>query len=136
MSLEFYYHKIKKAHKQHDCEMCGQKIEVGENYSYASGKYDGEFFERKLHQKCEDVLNEVLLDTGENEFDYEMIQEWWKEEKCEKCKHRYPECDAKENGCVYSGDCNYLICGKCTIETDCDKMDRSCWCTLFEVEEA
>ena len=52
--------------------------------SYSSGKYDGEFFERKLHQKCEDVLNEVLLDTGENEFDYEMIQEWWKEKKSAK----------------------------------------------------
>ena len=32
MSLEFYYHKVKKANKQHDCEMCGKKIEVGENY--------------------------------------------------------------------------------------------------------
>ena len=136
MSLEFYYHKIKKAHKQHDCEMCGQKIEVGENYSYASGKYEGTIFTTKLHEICKSTLDKTLNAMGEYEYDYDMIADWWQENKCSMCKYRYPECDAKENGCVYSGDCKFIICGKCTYETDCNKMDRSCWCTLFEPEEA
>lgn len=139
MSLEFYYHKIKKAHKQHDCEMCGQKIEVGENYSFASGKYEGTIFTTKLHEICKSTLDKTLNAMGEYEYDYDMIADWWREKKCSICKHAYPDCKPDDN-CpddIDCTDCKDHKNGKCMANgIDCDKMDRSCWCTLFEPEEA
>ncbi|MHB1153543.1 MAG: hypothetical protein ACYCWE_21030 [Eubacteriales bacterium] len=135
MSLEFYSQSIPKARKEHKCEMCRLTIEKGERYSYLAGKFEGEFFERKLHIKCGDILQEALKAMREDEFDYYMITDWWTDNKCSICKYRYPECDVNEKGCPYSGSCKQTS-GRCKKDgINCDKMDRRCWCTLFEPEE-
>lgn len=54
--MEFYTSKMVIAKKLHICEMCGDKISIGERYSYESGKYDGHFFERKLHLECSNII--------------------------------------------------------------------------------
>lgn len=68
MSLEFYNHKTPVSQKERVCEMCSGKIMSGEKYSYESGKFYGDFFTRKLHLDCFDVLT-----TYCEEVDHEFI---------------------------------------------------------------
>lgn len=107
--MEFYSEKTPIAQKEHKCEMCGGVIQVGEKYTYQSGKFYGEFFSRKLHTECDYILTDFLNETGENEFCYDEISDWWSESYCWNCKHD------EDNG----GEC------------DRDK-DRVCWCSKFE----
>ena len=61
----FYNAPIKrKARVQHVCIYCAEKIEIGENYSYQSGNYDGGWFENKMHVECW----EEMISSGEFEF--------------------------------------------------------------------
>ena len=64
-AMEFYIYKEHKARKEHECEMCGQIIKVGEEYSEEIGKYEGEFFSRKLHIICYDTLCEILSEMSD-----------------------------------------------------------------------
>jgi len=106
--LEFYTSRIPIARKEHECELCGGKINKGERYSYESGKYDGGFFVRKLHLDCYNILDEYCREV-DCEFDYDLITDWWRDWHCNKCKYYDTDfCD--DNG-----------------------MDRICWCTKFEI---
>lgn len=40
--LEFFNQTYPKAKKEHTCDLCNQKIAVGEKYSRFTGKYDGD----------------------------------------------------------------------------------------------
>lgn len=71
-----------------------EKIMPGEKYSREVGKYYGDFFERDLHTECYDVLNDFLYENEENEFSYDEINYWWRETRCDNCKHHYPSCDS------------------------------------------
>lgn len=79
-SPEFYNETYHKAAKEHCCDECGDKIEVGERYQYISGKWDGDFMTFKTCEICARIrddycapltmLNEYLreyLGVGLNE---------------------------------------------------------------------
>ena len=85
--MEFYNQKYVRAKKSHECEFCGKEIIPEETYSYESGKFDGDFFVRKLCQICFTMLVEFTKYTGEDEFQWDWIQEWLYDEYCkEDCK--------------------------------------------------
>ena len=80
--MDFYNQKHAKARKSHKCEFCGKEIIPGETYSYEIGKFDGEFFVRKLCEPCFTMLDEFIDYTGEDEFQWYWIQEWLHDEYC------------------------------------------------------
>lgn len=80
--MDFYNQKNVKAKKTHECEFCGRKIIPGETYSYECGKFDGEFFVRKLCTVCANMLTKFINETKEEEFDWNWIQEWLKDNYC------------------------------------------------------
>ena len=85
--MDFYNQKHAKARKSHKCEFCGKEIIPGETYSYESGKFDGDFFARKLCEPCFTMLAEFIDYTGEDEFQWDWIQEWLHDEYCkDDCK--------------------------------------------------
>ena len=137
MSLEFSNSTRQTARKEHVCDLCNRKISIGEKYDYCAGKFDGDFFVSKLHTECSEVINLVMRDMGENEYTPDMIADWWQENKCDICRHAYPLCVPDDNcpddiervDCLDHNKCKCMANG-----IDCDKMDRSCWCTLFESE--
>lgn len=51
---EFYSTTFPKAKKQHQCEECFRKIEIGQAYQNTAGKYDGDFYVYKI---CLDCMN-------------------------------------------------------------------------------
>lgn len=54
----------RKARIQHICIYCAEKIEIGENYAYQSGFYEGCWFEYKMHVEC----REETISSGDFEF--------------------------------------------------------------------
>lgn len=59
-----------KAKKQHRCDWCCQKIEVGEVYNYSTHVCDGHFFVWKNHERCEQIANKLKMF---DEADYEGL---------------------------------------------------------------
>lgn len=137
--MEFYTSNKVKARKVHVCEMCGGQINPGEEYQRESGKYDGEFFDRKLHLDCLSVLEEYCSNV-DTEFTYEDVYEYWVETYCHSCKHFYPECkpddECKEAlaGLESEKQCEFSKNGRCTAADACSEHDRHCWCTKYEKE--
>lgn len=133
MSMEFYDRRTPVSRKERECEMCGQKIMLGERYSYESGKYNGDFFTRELHLDCLSAL-EKYWEEVDTEFCWDAVSDWWQETRCSDCKHYYPPCDptckAARKGGFYK--CEDYKNGKCTAEEPCDEMTRVCWCDKFE----
>ena len=58
--LEFYNSYIRTARKAHKCEYCEKEIMVGEKYGYESGKFEGDFFTRKLCIPCRKMLDAYI----------------------------------------------------------------------------
>ncbi len=85
--MEFYNRMYLKARKPHKCEFCGRTIERGEKYSRETGKYDGDFFCRKLCIPCERMLSKFCLDTNEDEFCWWQVNDWLSDTHCEECEH-------------------------------------------------
>lgn len=52
---EFYERKIVKARKRHKCEECAGWISPGEQYEYAAGKWEGDFYTFKTCERCVDL---------------------------------------------------------------------------------
>lgn len=49
------FHKervVRSAKKEHECYLCGQKIEKGEQYRILTGVFCGDFYNLKLHGQC------------------------------------------------------------------------------------
>lgn len=90
MSLECYTTKFPVARKEHKCEFCRKKIAVGEKYSCFSGKYDGEFFNRKTCLPCDKMINEYCAEV-DSEFYYEEIVCYLHDKYCPKCE-RLEDC--------------------------------------------
>jgi len=98
--MSFYRDTIRKARKQHACELCGAIIKVGDEYHDKSSNEFGDIFNTKECKECQPFLNEFVSsgaydpDTGYNE---NTIHDWWIEEKCETCEHRllfyHDECE-------------------------------------------
>lgn len=84
--LEFYNDKINTAKKEYNCEFCNKKINIGERYHRQSGKYDGEFFDRKLHTVCDKIISKYCKEEQEYEdISYDWIYEWLSDKCCYNC---------------------------------------------------
>lgn len=143
--MEFYSRYFPKARKEHVCEMCGETIPAGETYCREVGKFEGDFFCRKLHEKCFFALDEYLRQSDDGEFSYYGIADWWADKKCGTCKHRHRPC--RHEGPYEDG----IICpnrtddGYCGAEILCDLQHplqnqprqglRLCWCERYEMRE-
>lgn len=49
---EIYFSELRKARKVHVCEECRARIQPGEQYENASGKWDGRFDQFKTCSRC------------------------------------------------------------------------------------
>lgn len=86
--MEFYNQKNVKARKLHYCEFCGKTIGAGEVYSCETGKYDGDFFTRKLCLPCSNMLDAFCRENGDEDFQWDWIQEWLYDQYCsEECRN-------------------------------------------------
>ena len=61
---DFFVKKIRKAKKNHICNECKSTINIGENYEYISGKWDGVISSHKTCLSCRDTRMEVIEKTG------------------------------------------------------------------------
>ena len=82
--MEFYNSKYQTARKTHKCEFCGKEIVIGEKYSYESGKFDGDFFERKLCIPCHKMLDAYADEIDDGEFDWWDVSDYLTEYYCDK----------------------------------------------------
>lgn len=82
--MEFYNSNYRTARKTHKCEFCGKEIAIGERYSYESGKFDGDFFERKLCIPCRKMLDAYADETGDGEFDWWWVSNYLTENYCDE----------------------------------------------------
>lgn len=56
---DFYAKRLVRASKQHNCSECFHKIQPGERYEYAVGKWDGAFDRFKTCSRCLDMREYV-----------------------------------------------------------------------------
>lgn len=96
--MEFYNRTTPKARKEYRCEYCNGPIHIGERHSHETGKYDGEIFSRRLHFPCYNMIYACIRDTGEYEFDYDMVDDWLSDRYCCDCKDE-EECDHIQSKC-------------------------------------
>ena len=84
--MEFYNDLVYKAKKEYKCEFCNQKINVGEKYHRQSGKYDGDFFDRKVHMICDNMISTFCKEENEYEdISYDGVVEWLRYKHCYNC---------------------------------------------------
>ena len=88
--LELYVRKTPRARKAYDCFLCGLPIPKGEKHVYEKGKWEGEFFTRRLHSACSNMVDFHLDETGSSEFTEDGVVETVREYIC-------PYCPEKEN---------------------------------------
>lgn len=88
MSMEFYNRTTPKARKEYKCEYCQNAIHIGERHSHETGKYDGDMFSRRLHFECYNILQKYCLDTGENEFTWDGVDDWLHDQYCYDCEDK------------------------------------------------
>lgn len=127
MGMEFYEYLTRKAKKNHICEMCGKTIYPDEEYSVEIGKYDGDFFYRKLHNDCYNVLYEYFNDCEDDWFDYDGIRFWFIEKYCKMCSKHTVKCNNKIKGLF----CKYNYSGTCDKKSCDGYMPEYCWCKNF-----
>lgn len=84
--LEFYNSTYPKAKKEYKCDLCDQKIKVGEKYHRYSGKYDGDMFDNKYHLTCQKIINAYCEKMNDNEYDEDGICDWLHDEYCIDCR--------------------------------------------------
>lgn len=85
--LDFYTASMPKARKKHKCDLCGQTIEKGQQYSYFTGKYDGEFFTTRHCLPCSEIIDAYCDRIGEQEYDEDGVQDWLRDTYCDYCEH-------------------------------------------------
>jgi hypothetical protein len=87
-----------KARKEHTCDWCNEKIEVGEKYTRAFCKED-DVYVWKNHIHCEEIAQELKMfdNNGSlSECDFtESIQEEYQRIMCEKFNEIYESKDFK-----------------------------------------
>lgn len=89
--MEFYNDMIHVARKEHKCMLCNEKITIGEKYHRQSGKYEGDFFDRCLHNTCNKMITDYCSEMNEQEFDSCCIDEWLQETYCYNCDYNNGE---------------------------------------------
>ena len=97
--MEFYTDNVYKARKVHKCDLCNQEIIIGEKYHRQSGKYEGDFFDRCIHEHCNNIITAFCKENKENEYDEWSIKDWLSDlycygcEKKEECEVNILQCD-------------------------------------------
>lgn len=86
--MEFYSEKHVTARKAHICEMCKETIPVGTPYWRESGKFNGDFFSRSLHDHCHGMEAEYCTEV-DTEFSWDEIIDYIAEKHCQNCEHSY-----------------------------------------------
>ena len=85
--LEFYTDVVRKARKVHKCNLCYQSILAGEQYHRQSGKYEGEFFDRCIHEHCNSIISAFCKENNEQEYSEDWIIDWLGYKYCYGCEH-------------------------------------------------
>jgi hypothetical protein len=107
--MSFYRDTIRKARKEHKCELCKATIMVGEQYHDKAGREDDMWYTKEC-EVCQPIITEYLHWSGEYEYSEEDLKYWWQEEKCPNCTESW------RNG----GDC------------DDERMTHYCRCKHFK----
>jgi hypothetical protein len=139
--MSFYRDTIRKARKEHKCDICHGSIHIGDKYHDKAGiNYDNEFFCGKECEACQPVIGEFMKsDCADEGYCDEYIADWWINEKCYICKHRFLPCEPNDCDCasIYmdGGQCDELTpYGTCKAGDTCDDMTHYCRCERFEPE--
>ena len=99
--MSFYTERfIQTAKKDHVCDCCGGTIPAGTSYYRESGKYDGEMFDRCLHDVCHFMEAEYCSEV-DCEFTWDAISDYISEQYCYDCPRsainddaeHFDECD-------------------------------------------
>ena len=109
--MSFWNSRYRKARKEHRCQYCGKKIQIGETYSRETGSYMGEFNDYCLCARCRAVWTDMatswcdeLGEFQEDLFENDLVV-------CPHCgsmnRHDY---DFSED--MQSITCECLDCGK------------------------
>lgn len=94
MSADWYADdRIVKAKKLYSCEACKFPIEPGEQHVYQRGKFEGDFFTRRLHRFCCDFWmkgdDDYLPDFDDTLFYWlESYLGWDEAHTCYKHAHQ------------------------------------------------
>lgn len=59
---EFFSERIQKAAKPYRCCECGKTIPVGQRYTYACGKFDGDFRSVRTCLICDEIADAFCCD--------------------------------------------------------------------------
>ena len=137
--MSFHRDNIRKARKEHKCDICNANIKTGENYHDKAGNciHENMIYTSKECVECQPIIDEFCnSDSYERNEGYcdEWILEWWRDEKCHDCKHHYLPC--VNNNCIdffRSGGCDEKTkYGTCKAGDTCDDMTHYCRCTKFK----
>ena len=112
--MDFYNNTHPKARKVHKCEYCNKEIAKDEKYSSESGKFNGDFFTRKLCFVCSKIFSEFCSESSEDEFDWWEVDDWLRERYCHNCEHSQSEND----------DCEYEFAQCPKIRKDFESEER------------
>ena len=96
MSDVFQTSKLRKANKEHKCDLCGAAIKPGERYWRITGKWYYGFYDTKLHMNCDTLIDKYCDSTGEYEWSEDSVLEWIADEACIGCAHK------EDDDCSYS----------------------------------
>ena len=55
------YQKEVKAIKEHSCNFCGTKINIGDTYMKSTHKHDGNIYDWKTHKYCDEIANRLKM---------------------------------------------------------------------------
>lgn len=89
--LEFSNQSDRIARKVYTCDLCGEKIYVGEKYSRYAGKYDSMFFDMKHHMLCTEIIRQYCLWADDDEYTEDDVLDWIRETICSDCIHSWYE---------------------------------------------
>lgn len=86
--MEFYIEKKHVSRKNRVCECCGGGIAIGDVYWRETGKYEGYFFSRALHDICHGM--EILYCNDiDTEFSWDDVNDHARETVCYDCEHGF-----------------------------------------------
>ena len=73
-------HENIKARKQHVCEFCNSKIEIGKVYHCSTHVYEGTIYKWRVHNKCQEIASTLkMYDYCDEGLGGESFQEFIKE---------------------------------------------------------
>ena len=81
---DFYNNTYPRARKEHICDICGEKIKVGEEYAKKVGKIDGEFYSDCFCLDCETV-RKAYFRCHDEYYDTWNVIDWVIESWCDEC---------------------------------------------------